>query len=209
MSKESLEHLSSLMDGELSTEAGQFLARRMGSDETLNATWRRYHLIRDCLRRPGEAVALTRLTIDVDRLVDEEGTETTRSVADSDARSDFPRWLRPVAGVAIAASVAAVAISVILGVPLETDGPVAEPFASPNTAGIAPLSRPASFGTANQGALDQYLRRHNRVTGAMGQQGTVTLVPIVPVNPVQIVDPAEDPAENDNETADAVTGDDS
>ena len=33
MSKESLEHLSSLVDGELSREAGSFLTRRLFSDE--------------------------------------------------------------------------------------------------------------------------------------------------------------------------------
>ena len=38
MTKETLEHLSSLMDGELSPEAGRFLARRMATDESLSLT---------------------------------------------------------------------------------------------------------------------------------------------------------------------------
>jgi len=50
MSKESREHLSSLMDGEISKETGRFLVRRLGSDAELRMTWTRYHLVRDCLR---------------------------------------------------------------------------------------------------------------------------------------------------------------
>ena len=50
MSKESLEHLSSLMDGEINKDTGRFLIRRLGSDDEMRATWARYHLVRDCLR---------------------------------------------------------------------------------------------------------------------------------------------------------------
>ncbi len=186
------------MDGELSAEAGRFLTRRMGSDESLNATWRRYHLIRDCLRRPGESVAITRLTVDIERLGDGDGD------AESAAVHATPAWLRPVAGAAIAASVATVAILVVLGGQPVSDAPDAQPFTSPNTAVVTPLSEPASYPSE----LGQYLRRHNQVTGAMGEQGMVILVPTVPANAVQVVEPAADsPADDD--TADAVRSDDS
>lgn len=207
MSKESREHLSSLMDGELSVEAGRFLTRRMGSDETLNATWRRYHLIRDCLRRPGESLALTRLTVDFERLDEGAADETT---ADTRAQNAPPGWVRPFAGMAIAASVAAAVILGVLQEPPGAGDPVAEPFTSPNTAGIAPsyspanLSQPASY----QGTLGQYLRRHNQATGAMGQQGMVIMVPVMPSNPVQVVDPVEDTAPTDGEMNDRVSDDD-
>ena len=52
MSKETREHISCLMDGEVSREASRFLVRRLGSDIELSATWARYHLVRDCLRNP-------------------------------------------------------------------------------------------------------------------------------------------------------------
>ena len=39
MSKESLEHLSSLMDGEMSRETGLFLTRRLASDDGMCDTW--------------------------------------------------------------------------------------------------------------------------------------------------------------------------
>ena len=50
MSKKTLEHLSSLMDGETSQETGLFLTRRVCADRELSQTWERYHLIRDCMR---------------------------------------------------------------------------------------------------------------------------------------------------------------
>ncbi len=187
------------MDGELSAEAGRVLTRRMGSDESLNATWRRYHLIRDCLRRPGESVAITRLTVDIERLGHDAGDD-----AGSATIHAMPAWLRPVAGAAIAASVATVAILVVLDGQPVSDTPDAEPFTSPNTAVVTPLSEPASYPSE----LGQYLRRHNQVTGAMGEQGMVILVPTVPANAVQVVEPAADsPADDD--TADAVRSDDS
>ena len=53
MSKETLEHISSFMDGEFSRETGLFLTRRLSADEELTASWERYHLIRDCIRYQG------------------------------------------------------------------------------------------------------------------------------------------------------------
>ena len=61
MSKEPLEHLSSLMDGELSRETSLFMTRRLSTDEALCATWERYHLIRDCIRQPGSKQLVTGL----------------------------------------------------------------------------------------------------------------------------------------------------
>ncbi len=190
------------MDGELSAEAGRFLTRRMGSDESLNATWRRYHLIRDCLRRPGESLAITQLTVDIERLGDDAAGDDGAVPVHA-----MPGWLRPVAGAAIAASVATVAILVVLGGQPDAGVPDAEPFTSPNSVvrSAVPLSQPASYPSE----LGQYLRRHNQVTGAMGEQGMVILVPTVPANAVQVVEPAADTPPADDETADAVRSDDS
>jgi negative regulator of sigma E activity len=70
MSKESLEHLSSLMDGELSRETSLFLTRRLASDEAMCDTWERYHLIRDCIRQPGSKQIVSGLCVDF--MVEEE-----------------------------------------------------------------------------------------------------------------------------------------
>ena len=49
MSDKTREHISSLMDGEVSAETGRFLLRRLGSDAELGATW-----AGDTRDRPGE-----------------------------------------------------------------------------------------------------------------------------------------------------------
>lgn len=184
MSKETREHLSSLMDGELSPEAGRFLTRRLGTDSELNATWQRYHLVRDCLRRPGQSMTYTRLSVDLDAI---DGAEQTPA-SGTGRRPGAPTWLRPLAGSAIAASVAVAAVLVALNLEPTTKGPVAEPFTSPNSAGPTPLSQPASF---NPAQMNRYLQRHNQVAGAVGQKGFVSLVPIVATVPEQVVEPGE------------------
>ncbi len=185
MTKDTLEHLSCLMDGELSADAGRFVVRRAASDNSLGDTWQRYHLIRDCLRRPGEMTTMATLSIDLERLDDEPSMDQKAPA------NQGPRWLRPVAGAAIAASVAAVAVAVTLNLkPMATPSETV-PFASPNSAGLAPVSQPASFqtgSTVNQQSLNRYLLRHNQAAGAVGQQGFVSFIPIVATAPVQLIE---------------------
>ena len=179
------------MDGELTADAARFLTRRLGADEELTGTWQRYHLVRDCLRRPGEARSLTRLRIDLEAdsppgpardgaphpSIDGRGVNG----ADRDRR----RWLKPVTGSAIAASVAAAAILMAVNVGPGEPGPAAEPFTSPSTARLPSgvVSQPVSYD-----AMERYLLRHNQAAGAVGQKGFVSLVPIVAPAPVQRIE---------------------
>jgi len=100
-------------------------------------------------------------------------------------------WLKPVSGLAIAASVALIAIVVtapqpgkLPGAVGETadSGPVNQPFISPNTLSLAPISQAASY-TASRvpdtSRLNAYLLRHNQVARTAGRQGFVSFVPIV------------------------------
>ena len=99
MSKESLEHLSSLMDGELSREAGLFLSRRLFNDDAMCEKWERYHLIRDCIRQPGSKQMVTGLSVGLSASLDAEDSPGVSAWRNN-------RWLKPVSGLAIAASVA-------------------------------------------------------------------------------------------------------
>ncbi len=207
MNKETLEHLSSLMDGEMSQDTAMFVARRMGSDPQLGLAWERYHLIRDCMRKPGDELALCRLTIDLDRLDDEAGEADMVAGAATRGRA---AWLKPVSGFAIAASVAVVAVLLTLdGV---TPGPVTEgeparPFASPNPINAVPATQPASFSGQAEARqrLNGYLLRHNRAAGAVGRQGFVSYVPIVTSPSLQQAGDAEAlVAEGDENTAETV-----
>jgi len=190
MSKESLEHLSSLMDGELSREAGLFLTRRLFSDEAMREKWERYHLIRDCIRQPGSKQVVTGLSGRLSASLDAEDAPRVSAWR-------VNRWLKPVSGLAIAASVALVAIMVTAPqqgqVPAENGtalgAPVSKPFVSPNAVDLSPASQAVSYSPSHQvntNRLNAYLLRHNQMARTAGRQGFVSFVPIV-ATPVDTV----------------------
>jgi sigma-E factor negative regulatory protein RseA len=180
MSKETREHLSCLVDGEINRETGRFLIRRLGTDEELRATWTRYHLVRDCLRHQDGGIAEEDLCARVN-LALENQTPLTPS------RRLGTSWLKPAAGLAIAASVALMAIVTVgPGVPgtPETGGDLAgkaaaEPFTSPQSLGqsAAPFSSQVSLSGATK--LDSFFVRHYQAADSTGGKGFVRFVPIV------------------------------
>ena len=179
MSKESSEHLSSLMDGELSRESGLFLTRRLASDEKLCDTWERYHLIRDCIRQPGSKQLVSGMCARLNESLEAEAAPAVSPWMHN-------RWLKPVSGLAIAASVAMVAIVATSPQSIEVPGASsavaessAQPFVSPNTPELSPLSQAASFTPAKSNRLSAYLLRHNQMARTAGRQGFVSFVPIV------------------------------
>jgi sigma-E factor negative regulatory protein RseA len=178
MTKESLEHLSSLMDGELSRDTSLFMARRLSSDTELGRAWKRYHLIRDCLRQPGGGSAVFDLSERMRAALDSEPEQNHQT-------SRGPRWLRPATGLAIAASVAVMAIIAVGPGPQTPAGPEtgrnASTFTSPNVLPAVPLSQPVSFSADREAErrLNSYLLRHNQLAGSAGRQGFVSFVPII------------------------------
>ena len=185
MNSDSKEHLSSLMDGEITRDAGRFLLRRLAADDSLRATWARYHMIRDSLRHPNGGFAKLDLTQRVSLALSSEPSPDTGA---------FPwlhGWLRPVAGVAIAASVALIAVVTVASRPGDTGPAVvearavetaaAEPFTSPNLGSLIPVSQPVNLsGAINQDnrRMNAYLLRHYQAAGETGR-GFVSFVPIV------------------------------
>jgi len=201
MSKESLEHLSSLMDGELSREAGLFLTRRLFSDDEMCETWERYHLIRDCIRQPGSKQVVTGMSAKLSAYLEAEEVPSVSAWRNR-------HWLKPVSGLAIAASVALMAIVVTAPQPGQNPGeveavvdtPVSQPFVSPNVLARSPVSQAVSYDPvqqANSNRMNAYLLRHNQMARMAGRQGFVSFVPIVatPVNPAE--DDSGTPFESD------------
>lgn len=184
MSKEYLEDLSSLMDGEISRESGMFLTRRLSSDRAMCGTWERYHLIRDCIRQPGGKQVVTGLCDKLNASLISEEVPSARPWGSK-------LWLKPASGLAIAASVALMAIIVTApeqGALTDSAGNTAlstrvnQPFVSPNTLALTPVSQAVSYTPsrqANRQRLNAYLLRHNQVARTAGRQGFVSFVPIV------------------------------
>lgn len=209
MSKESLEHISSLMDGELSSEAGSFLTRRLFSDKEMCEKWERFHLIRDCIRQPGSKLMVTGLSTRLSASLDAEAVPTVSSWRNN-------RWLKPASGMAIAASVALMAIVVTAPqsgqVPGESDTALiptaAQPFVSPNTFARSPVSQAASFAPAqqaNSNRLNAYLLRHNQMARTAGRQGFVSFVPIVATPRNLVAEDSESSSGSDENGSESAT----
>lgn len=107
------EQLSALLDGELPPEQTEFLLKRAARDADLRATLARYQLVGDTLR--GERVrARPDFVLRVSAAIAAEPALSAPAIVRGRAKAaPVARWLRPVAGLAIAAGVASVAVFVM------------------------------------------------------------------------------------------------
>ena len=178
MSEKTREHISSLMDGEISRETSRFLVRRLGSDEQLCATWARYHLVRDCLRHQDGSLSGEDLCSRVNRaLEDEEPAAPVRRLSLG--------WLKPVAGTAIAASVALAAVMAVgpgspggQAAPVgNTPGSELASFTSPQGLVSGQAAQPVSALGAQK--MNAYLLRHYQASGTGNGGGFVAYMPAV------------------------------
>ncbi len=109
MNEELDSQLSAMFDDELPAAECELLARRLSRDEELKARWGRYAAIGATIRAEGGA----RLNADLARRVSQAIATETAGLADSARMRIEPvhsRWRTPIAGAALAASVAAAAI---------------------------------------------------------------------------------------------------
>jgi sigma-E factor negative regulatory protein RseA len=109
MNEELDSQLSAMFDGELPPAECELLARRLSRDEQLKARWGRYAAIGATIRAEGGA----RLNAELARRVSAAITQEPNLVAARSARTSSRapiNWLRPVAGLGVAAGVAALSI---------------------------------------------------------------------------------------------------
>jgi sigma-E factor negative regulatory protein RseA len=157
------EQLSAWMDGELPAAEEHLLHERLLRDGGLKATAGRYQLMRDVLRSQAPDRIRKDFTAQVERAV--AGLEPAGR-----ARRAAPRWLRPLAGVAIAASVAMVAVyGMVL---MQPAGPAEQALA----AAKQPLPARSGWEAAQPAVasrLDGYLVQHSSVAGGGALQGAL------------------------------------
>lgn len=189
MNVKSNEQLSALMDGELETGHAELL-RNLGRDESLRGKWLRYSLISDCI------------TGNLPRYWDPSLSGRISQAVRSEATVLAPEgsWsrtvLRPLAGLAIAASVAALAIFAIQH-QRAGDGldPSAEVAAAQPAQLLPPANRsltfaagktetsPTQLSTArpgdSSGRLNRYLVNYNEYRSNAAMQGMFPYVRIV------------------------------
>jgi sigma-E factor negative regulatory protein RseA len=104
MTEKSDEHLSAFFDGELDERDIERVMTQLGQDEKLTSSWDRYQLIGDAIRGQLPQQVSTDLAARVSDLVrDEPAILAPR-------RATVHKLVRPAVGVALAASVAGVAL---------------------------------------------------------------------------------------------------
>jgi sigma-E factor negative regulatory protein RseA len=106
MSEQIREQVSAFLDGELPNTETELLLKRLTRDGELRESFGRYALIGEALRGSGSQILTKGFASRVNLAID--GEPVTAHAAASAVREK--RWWRPLAGVSVAAGVAAVAI---------------------------------------------------------------------------------------------------
>jgi len=156
--------ISAFVDGELPDNEADLLLRRMGQDAELRRKVAEYLAIGRIMRGEASVAGIERLS---DRIAEEIGG---RRVDDAAVAAAEPsgRAIRPLAGIAVAASVALVAI---FG--LQFAGPPDVPGPAPEAAAVA-ASTPETAYTVPQPVderLLQYYRSHGELSSEYGANG--------------------------------------
>ncbi len=109
MNEELDSQLSAMFDGELPQAECELLARRLSRDDQLKARWGRYAVVGACIRAEGGVRLNADMARRVNAVIANEPNIAVRHV-ERKATRGTARWVRPVAGVGVAAGVAALSI---------------------------------------------------------------------------------------------------
>lgn len=174
------EQVSALVDDELQAEEHALLLERLSRDAELRTCLGRYQLISDVLNnRVGAPVSAGLADRVMQALADEPSHQATLTAA-----GQWRKLIKPVAGVAVAASVALVALLSVQSITRQT-------APAPQLASSAPVQPAAQdFVRVQQGQwhrqapqvrnrLNGYLVHHNEYATSSGVQGVLPYVRIV------------------------------
>jgi sigma-E factor negative regulatory protein RseA len=186
MSEQIREQVSAFLDGELPNTETELLLKRLTRDGELRESFGRYALIGEALRGSGSQILTKGFASRVNLAID--GEPVTAQVAASTVRERH--WWRPLAGVTVAAGVAAVAIvalqqrSISPGVNAAANAPLGATAMvarnqSPVQGGGGPREAlsytvPASSGSAGAIAparLTNYVFAHSKYSSGLGRRG--------------------------------------
>lgn len=165
------EQLSAFVDDELDVREADLLARRFGADADLRGAASRYALIGDVIRDevvPGDPAELpARVAREID------GQSAPAGERGSAARR--LSLLRPLAGVAVAASVAVVAILSLSGRDPVGPGSAVTTVPESPMAVVSPIAgSPSGISRAGSPSqLSRYYLNHSRYATMLGGQGTL------------------------------------
>lgn len=172
MNEQLKEQLSAFMDGELDDA---ILVSRLEKDAEARATWLRYHMIRDALHRdrvPGAEVLADRVAA---------ALKTEPVVLAPRRRFTAKQIGRQVAGLAMAATIAAVAIIVMRETPT--------PLQDASQLAVGPITdKPVRMTADAERKLSGYIVTHNEFSASTQMKGMLPYTRIVSFTPAQSID---------------------
>lgn len=207
MTEKILEQVSALADGELPRAEAELLLARMAREPALKKTWERYHLAGEAMRKGLAAVHDRNFADRIMAVIEDVEAPAAR-------RRTSGRWLahlRPVAGMAVAASVALAAI-----VSLQpTTGTAPSEIVPQNMAATAsgvPLLRTQQVDFSGvqspelQNQLRTYLMNHNEHAGNTSLRGVMPYVHIAAYDKRPVDNDAADESKGKNEKEEPESG---
>ena len=173
MSEQQYERLSSIVDGE--SDIDDKFINKLDTDEALRTRWQRYHLIRDALTHHLPEHGVPDISIRIAQALEDEPT-----VLAPVRKRISQKIMKQAAGLAVAASVATVAVMSVQTSQLANEG---------ETTTIARIEQPrldgsaiAQAGLRNQAVrskLSGYLVNHNEYSVTARMQGMMPYMRIV------------------------------
>ncbi len=171
------EKISALLDDELSARDRDRLLQEVGNDPVLRVAWERYHLIRAVLRKDIGIVMNSDLATRILSQIENDPAPRARPLG----RLPMRHFTRLTAGLAIAASVAVVAVVSFKSTLLPGSDPVSAvataPAAAPPAAPQTQLAR-----TAPEDSLSALLVKHNEFSRPTNMNGMISYVRVVSQN---------------------------
>jgi|SRR5277367_4221747 len=180
MSEQIREQVSAFLDGELPNSETELLLKRLTRDAELRESFGRYALIGEALRGEGAGILTKGFASRVNHAIDGEPAVAPASAQSAPER----RWWRPLAGVSVAASVAAVAIVALQQRAISPGLRSAAPLTAQNATQAPPVARealsytvPVSNGEPRTSVaparLTNYVFAHSKYSSGLGQRGVL------------------------------------
>ena len=175
------EQLSTLVDGEQANQDA--MLEQIAADPELKARWSRYHLIRDVVTgHIPEQQPLSDIASRVSQALEDEPA-ILAPVHKRKRIPKIPYIMKQVGGLAIAATVSAVAVITVQQTRQETSSPTEMAAANPPATQVRYVSDTSGLDTAVQSKLDGYLVNHNEYSVSANMQGLLPYMRIVSETP--------------------------
>lgn len=205
------QQLSAFVDGELPGEETELLVRRLARDSELKQAMSRYLLAGEALRQPRAIGPSRGFVAKVAAAIDQDADASVPQPAAPKSRVSLQsmQWLKPVAGFAVAASVAVATVLVYRGALEGSDklpmadaqqqpaaAVVAAPHSNESSSYVVPAASSVPAVPIAAARLTNYVVAHSEYSSPLGRRNMLTgLLASDAENSVVIEQPAAEPGQ--------------